>query len=82
MELLRAGVEEGACPEDFWQMGSEEGLERGQAGSGRFWETSRKEVSEIWPSAAAWPFVGAWLGKALGGGGRGGGRVTNYSGVA
>lgn len=72
MEELRARVEEVTCPGDFWEMGYEEGLERGQAGSGRLWERSRKEVSGELASAAACPLVGAWLGKALGwGGGRG-----------
>lgn len=68
----RAGVEEVTCPGDLWEMGYEEGLERGQAGSGRFWEKSRKEVSREQASATACPLVGAWLGKALGwDGGRG-----------
>lgn len=62
-------------PGDLWEMGSEEGLERGQAGSGRFWERSRREVGRELAWAAACPSVGAWLGKALGGGG---GRGEGY----
>lgn len=70
-------MEEVTCPGDLWEMGYEEGLERGQAGSGRFWERSRKEVSRELAWATACPSVGAWLGKALGGGGgEGGGRLN------
>lgn len=67
-------VEEVARPGDLWETGYEEGLERGQAGSGRLWERSRKEVSRDLALAAACPLVGAWLGEVLGqGGGEGGG---------
>lgn len=75
MEEWRARVEEVTSPGDLWETGYGEGLERGQAGGGRLWERSRKEVSRDLASAAACPLVGAWLGEVLGREG-GGGRVT------